>query len=163
MITANEFKLMNTTRTCWTILSLAVALTACTSSRPVPQQGTYTPPPVSDRSAAPVGDFPKEAVLVPADLAPGELINRERQDLISRLDQEIKAFDDQIKSTDDRYREINREARDWKKRRNKLQRQQRRLEKQRKDLQKNDPREQWQQKKQDVQRSIDDANKQRQN
>jgi hypothetical protein len=123
-----------------------------------PRQSTYSPPPVNDRTAAPVGDFPNNAAMVP-----GELMNQERQDLIGRLDVEIDALKTQIKSTDDRYREINREARDWKKRRNKLQRQQRKLEKERRNLQKNDPREQWQQRKEEIRRSIDDANKQRQN
>jgi uncharacterized NAD(P)/FAD-binding protein YdhS len=152
---------MKTNQSLWIALLITV-LAACTSSRPVPQQSTYAPPPISDRNSAPVGDFPREAVLVPANPQPGELINQERQELISQLDGEIKALDDQIRSTDDRYREINREARDWKKRRDKLRRQQNRLEKQRKDLQKNDPREQWQQKKADIRRSIDEANKERQ-
>lgn len=85
-------------------------------------------------------------------IVPGEGINREREQLVGRIDTEMKDIDRQIGNLEKQTRDISRQRRDLAKQRKKLQRTA-------KDLSKYDATAEWESRKEQVNKMLDKTEK----
>ncbi|MCY7350481.1 MAG: hypothetical protein LH606_07415 [Cytophagaceae bacterium] len=108
------------------------------------------------KSSAPATTYAAPSVAVTDSLGrtivPGEGINREREQLVGRIDTEMKDLDRQIEDLEKQERDISRQRRD-------LTRQQKRLRRTAKDLSKYDATAEWQNRKEQVNKMLEKAEK----